>query len=154
MSELVQIKVAAVVQHTNRILLIQEIREAEEGPVWNIVRGSFDGRKDASLQEAVRREVLEETGLVPLSLIELPTQFYITPHKVRVITPFLVTVASDNPTPSLAESDEAILSYQWVPVDQLNQLLERADLVAHARETLKMIQNKGELPKRILLKSY
>lgn len=53
------IKVGAVITYNNKILVVK--RNQEDGEFWQTITGSVD--EGEALQEALKREVYEETGL-------------------------------------------------------------------------------------------
>jgi|GEM_PF-1064352 len=66
------IKINAVIEHSNRYLLVK--RCPEDGGYWQTVTGGVEPNEN--LLYAVRREVQEETGLTDLSIDENPIHYF------------------------------------------------------------------------------
>ena len=56
------VKVGILIQKGRELLLIKERGWADKKYHWNIVKGSFDPKKDADLFETAEREAKEEAG--------------------------------------------------------------------------------------------
>ncbi len=149
-----QLKVAGLLLFDGQLLLIREQRIHESSPVWNIVRGTFDPLKDRSLVECLQREVAEETTFTIDETEELPTQFYLSGDKIRVISPYIVRLGALKPITPHAVREETILELRWIPVEHLHPILNWPDLVPHARETIQLFLTNQSATKRVQITTY
>ncbi len=119
--------VGAVVVQDGKILLVQRGKEPRKG-VWSIPGGLVELGED--VKDALRREVLEETGLrvEPVELFEIVDAIE-NDEKGRirfhyVIVDFLADCAADEPVPG---SD--VLDSQWFSLDDLPEMTSSAKTV-------------------------
>ena len=115
---MIQTAVAALVIHNNKLLIL---KRAEDDPV-NPKMWSFQGGKveqGETLEEALRRELNEETGLegVVQDLIYATTIFL--KERQLILLHYLVDVTKTNVTLSNEHSD-----YMWVTLDKLEKHLD------------------------------
>ena len=57
------IKVTAIIARGNNLLLIKEWSKKRRGYFWNVVKGTYDSKKDKDLISAISREAREEVSL-------------------------------------------------------------------------------------------
>lgn len=120
-----QIAVGAVVVHDGALLMVQRGHEPARG-AWTLPGGRVE--KGEYLEDALRREVLEETGIEIdverlLGILEVVSE----PH--YVILDFLATTESQ--TEPRADTDA--LAARWVPLDEVQTL----ELTPRLVETLR-----------------
>ena len=104
-----EVCVGAVVVHDGALLLIERGRGAGAGS-WSIPGGRVE--LGESLEEATRRELLEETGLVAREVTPLGVVERISNEWHFVIHDFLVTV--EDAAGARAGDDAAAI--EWVPL--------------------------------------
>lgn len=111
--------IAAIIEYQDKILLIQRAHEPAKGE-WDLPGGFADYHETA--EEAVRREVREETGLMLNDF-----QYFcshpnlITCHgfQYHILDLFYRAIADDNDLLKLQMGDE-ILNYSWVAIDKID----------------------------------
>lgn len=109
-----QIAVGAVVIHDGALLLVKRAQEPAKGK-WTLPGGRLEAGE--YLQDAVRREVLEETG-IEVTVDRLLGIFEVVGDPHYVILDYLCN-ASDEVEPRAADDvDEA----RWVPLDEVSSL--------------------------------
>jgi ADP-ribose pyrophosphatase YjhB (NUDIX family) len=59
----INLKVGVLASHKGSLLLIKEINSKDRKYYWNIIKGTFDLKKDIDLLATARREALEEAGV-------------------------------------------------------------------------------------------
>ena len=57
------IKVGVLVGNKNKLLLIKELNDSNGKYYWNIIKGTFEPKKDRDFLETAKRECKEETGV-------------------------------------------------------------------------------------------
>ena len=90
------LKVGAFIFDSNereRLLLIKEQYRKEDGSKWNIVKGTCD-KEGETLEECVRREVLEEVGLNATDVLLRNIIHYGNNSDPKIIFIFSVFVSS------------------------------------------------------------
>lgn len=122
-----RVAVDAVVEHEGQILLI-EYADARLGHHWGLPGGGVE--PDETIQQALRREVLEETGaqvsvgrLLLVNEID-PARYgtlYSDEHELRLI--FHCTLQADQAwcEPTIPDPDQ--LGVGWVPLTELPDIL-------------------------------
>lgn len=67
------IKVTALVSRKKRVLLIKEWSKKRRGYFWNVIKGTYDGKKDHGLVATAVREAQEEACLqvLPIGLLSV-----------------------------------------------------------------------------------
>jgi ADP-ribose pyrophosphatase len=110
--------VVAVILAGDEVLLGRHPRLAAGGVMLELPRGSVNA--DESADEAVRREVLEETGLELSTTQELGVVFADTGVLAVPVTVFVARTK----VPEQAEfsSDDEFSGLEWMPVSQIPQL--------------------------------
>jgi ADP-ribose pyrophosphatase YjhB (NUDIX family) len=115
--------VGAVIVHEERVLLVQRGTEPMKGR-WSIPGGLVE--LGETLADGVRREVLEETGLVvePVALVELLDRIHREDTRIRyhyVIADYLCRVTGGQ---AAAGSDAAAVRWanraEWIQPGELN----------------------------------
>lgn len=124
----VKIFVSVAIRNDNRVLLVQEGKQASLG-LWNLPGGHLEFGE--TLQEGAAREVREETGLeVSLSgLIGAYTSIrmedeHAASHGLRVV----FSSRFERGTP---EAGDQILNVKWVELDELAQIPDAELLSPH-----------------------
>lgn len=122
--------VQVLVENQGRYVLVQEAMP-ERGHPWSIPAGGVEPGE--SLIEAVRRETLEETGLVvePRYLMRIE---HLIPHGQNRLSPrpelwYFVVVAEIIGGKLKVKGDEHSLRAQWFHPDELGNLKIRAPIV-------------------------
>ncbi len=119
--------VGAVIVQDGRVLLVRRGKEPRKG-VWSIPGGLVELGED--VKGALRREVLEETGLrvEPVELFEIVDAIESDEEgRIRfhyVIVDFLAECASDEPVPGSDVSDS-----RWFSLDNLPEMTSSARFV-------------------------
>lgn len=115
----------AVVVGDGALLMVQRGHEPARG-AWTLPGGRVE--KGEYIEDALRREVLEETG-IEISIERLLGIFEVVAEPHYVILDFLATAAArTEPTP-----DTDALAARWVPLDEVQTL----DLTPRLVETLR-----------------
>lgn len=57
------IKVVALIEDSNKVLLIKEWSNKKNGYFWNLIKGSFGDHPNETLEDCAKRESEEEAGL-------------------------------------------------------------------------------------------
>lgn len=70
MKNQIQIKIGVLIQKNKSLLLIKERKSSSKKYYWNIVKGTFEQKKDKNPLETVIRECKEEVG-VPVKIKSL-----------------------------------------------------------------------------------
>lgn len=112
------IGVGGVVFHNTQVLLVKLTYGPAIGK-WLIPGGLVDPGE--TLQEAVQREVLEETGqnIKPLGIIGIRSMVRSTDNLTDLYCIFLCQLESD-PKPLIKE-DEEIREVRWLTMNELNE---------------------------------
>ena len=112
------IGVGGIVFHNTQVLLVKLTYGPAKGK-WLIPGGLVDPGE--TLQEAVRREILEETGqnIEPLGIIGIRSMVRSTDNLTDLYCIFLCQLESD-PKPLIIE-DEEIHEVRWLTVNELNE---------------------------------
>jgi len=58
-----KIKIGVLVEKNNKLLLIKELNSSDEKYYWNIIKGTFEHKKDKNFIETAKRECREEAGI-------------------------------------------------------------------------------------------
>lgn len=111
---------------------------------WEFVKGGIDAA-DANPQEAVLREILEETGLSDVSVITmLPEKFAWTAKDTKYIyVPFILKGKMSSPI-SLEQEIIEHDSYKWVLQKDVERMLTHDDNKRIFRECLSILDNIAE----------
>ena len=83
---LVKLKAGVIVQHQSKILLIKELNNHTGQYGWNIIKGTFEPRQDATVMDTAVREAREEAN-AKISLRHLLGIYYLL-YKSSSITMF------------------------------------------------------------------
>lgn len=100
----------------HEFLQLQRAADDYMGGTWQIIRGGADDGEH--MVQAALRELLEETGLIPLELYRLGTaeSFYIDyDDTLWHAIPFCVFVSRDQPVILNPEHE----AFRWVPREQM-----------------------------------
>lgn len=101
----IRIKIGVVVAGENgKILLIKEKLEKKPVPLWNIIKGSYDGGE--TIFEAAKRECLEEACLEVELVGSLGAYISDDPEKIRVQFNFLAR--AKDMSAKLASNEEQV----------------------------------------------
>jgi len=107
-----------VVKHDGKYLLVKRSEENEHYPgFWNGISGFLDD--DKSLEEKVREELLEETGIKEKDIISIELGIIFDQNdeehkKTWVVHPVLVEIRTDK-----IEIDWEASEYKWVELDDI-----------------------------------
>lgn len=117
-----EVRVSALVFKSNEVLLFHRFREGRE--YWVVPGGGVE--KGETMEAALRRELLEETGLRLISYQHVFDVTYSLPDGGK-ISPFFICQTHGEPRlgegpekQSSSESNQYILT--WVPVNDLDKL--------------------------------
>lgn len=72
----IKLKAGVVIIHRGQVLLIRERNNRTGWYGWNIVKGTFEPDKDASIMETAKREAREEAGVI-IKLRHLLGMYYL-----------------------------------------------------------------------------
>ena len=105
-------------------------------PYWDLVKGHVE--KGEKLEETAKREVLEETGIKDINLINgfKETIRYFFQWKEKDITKFVTFLLAETKTEKVTISEEHI-GYKWLPFQEAIELLT----FDNAKEILKKANN-------------
>lgn len=112
------IGVGGVIFHNARVLLVKLTYGPAKGK-WLIPGGLVDPGE--TLQEAIKREILEETGqkINPLGIIGIRSMVRTTDNLTDLYCIFLCQLESD-PKPLIKE-DEEIREVRWIAMNELEE---------------------------------
>jgi mutator protein MutT len=117
---------AAIADAAGRLLLVQRRREPEAGH-WGLPGGKLDFGE--SVQDCIRREILEELGIVITLGPLLCVTDYRTPQAHWVAPVHRAEIASGTPQ---VQEPEALAACGWFAPDDLPHPLTRATVQALA----------------------
>jgi ADP-ribose pyrophosphatase len=107
----------------DNILLVRQFRKAVERELLEIPAGGIDPGE--SIEDAVRRELHEETGYIP-SIIEPLTGFY---SSAGFCTEYMhVYLATGLRLAEAAPEEDEIIATQWVPFREALAMVERGEI--------------------------
>lgn len=106
--------VGAIVVHGGALLMVQRAEPPAAGK-WSVPGGRVEAGE--WIVDAVRREVLEETGL-KIEVAELAGIFEVPGDPHYVVMDYLATVLDDSP-PRAADDAAAVA---WVPLEDISSL--------------------------------
>ncbi len=121
----IKIKVGVVVTSKNhRVLLIKEKLSRKPTPLWNIVKGTYDGGE--TICETAKRECREEAN-IDVNLVHLiSTHILETDRKIRVQFNFLAKAQSMDtfvsPQKKQKQLNEQIEKTQWFTQTEIKQM--------------------------------
>ena len=115
MTDAPQIAVGAIVVRDEELLMVRRANDPGAG-LWSVPGGRVE--KSEYLTDALRREILEETGL-EIEVAELAGLFEVVGEDHFVVLDYLATVSGSDPTPRpMGDADDA----RWVPLDEIKDL--------------------------------
>ena len=106
-----QVAVGAIVIHDGTLLMVRRGKEPGRG-LWSLPGGKVETGE--YLAEALRREVVEETGL-EVTVGDLVGIFEVIGHVHYVVLDFFAEVETASPPRPAGDADEA----RWVPLDEV-----------------------------------
>lgn len=114
-----RVTVAAIVNVRDKFLLVKE--KPGDRIVYNQPAGHLEDNE--SLVEAVRREVLEETGLYfnPAALIGI----YRWRHPIRQLTYIRFAITGSVTSTKLAPKDKDIIEALWLTPNEIEELIDQ-----------------------------
>lgn len=109
------IKVTALISREKRVLLIKEWSKKRQGFFWNVIKGTYDGKKDHDLVTTAVREAREEASLnvLPTGLLSV---FLLKRGENTIIQFNLCCSVRGKHEPKIRkkyEKDEAIAELRW-----------------------------------------
>lgn len=121
-----------ILERAGRLLLVASRYANHSEPLWNLPGGRQ--REGELLEQTVRREFIEETGLtVEVLGLRYLAESYDTVSSTH-FTSFAFAVASSG-TPAASGCDAHVVGCEWVPLDELHDRLTvrvvREPLLAH-----------------------
>lgn len=138
-----EIKITALIAENNNILLIKEQNTDNHKYYWNLIKGSFDSKKDNNIFDTVIRECLEEinTKVKIKKLINII--YYRKKDKIRVQFNFLCN----------GHVGKAFLSNR---IDQKSRNENIVEIKLFTKSQLKLINKKELMNERIyrILKDF
>lgn len=105
-----------IVGRSGEILLIKEWSKRKNGYYWNLIKGTFDHRKDKSVLNAIERETKEELNLNFKTLGILSILEKKGPKGEFLIQINFVSNLAGKTAPAIPkkfEPDEEIIGYKW-----------------------------------------
>lgn len=121
-----KIKVGVVIVGKNeRVLLIKESLKKNPRPLWNIIKGSYDGSE--TIFEAAKRECLEEASLEVDLTHSLGVYISEEPEKMRVQFNFLAHAKNMSAKIASAEDqasrNESIEEVHWFTKEEVAKMI-------------------------------
>lgn len=122
----IKIKICVlIIDKNDKVLLIREKIKKKDGPLWNVVKGTYDNKKE-SIFEAAVRECQEETS----TKVELTNVLGIYTFKkepqIRIQFNFLAKIKNGIPkVPRIEKQEirnEAISEVKWFGKDKLSEM--------------------------------
>lgn len=113
-------KAGAVVKRGDEVLLIFRAKEQD----WSFPKGHVEAGE--SVEQAVLRELKEETGLDVRIIKPLPDHFYLSPFEGEVTT--LMFLAEPIDANQEMRTEYANDKLRWVAIDEVSQLLTHDNL--------------------------
>jgi len=134
-----QIKVGAIVEENDKILLIKEWSNSKKGYFWNIIKGTFDSLIDGTLEECVIREAMEEIGVV-IQLSKFIKLSIKHGFNTRIYVNFVASIIQGKPKVQSkidqASRNEDIIETKWFTKHELNNMDEDKYINDVAYETV------------------
>lgn len=134
-----QIKVGAIIEDNDKILLIKEWSNSKNGYFWNIIKGTFDGLIDDTFEECVIREAMEEIG-VSIQLSKFIKLSIKHGFSTRIYVNFVASIVHGKPKieskKDQATRNEDIIEAKWFTKHELNKMDEDKYINDVAYETV------------------
>lgn len=144
----VTIKVAAIIlNQEGKILLLKERYEKDGELGWNIVKGTYD-RAAETIEDCVKREIREETGLTVKRLNLKMICQYGKSENPRIMFVFFVNEFSGKvKLPTKKEQSargEEIVATQWFSMKDLQNITEKEFVAPYIYRLLKNLDGTSE----------
>lgn len=140
------VAVSVIVEHKSLILFLRRRIEKPQGGKWGLPTGKVDTKDGESDRQALRRELLEETGIAIKAVEpEFLKEFYVELPDIGAYTyPLFLYRSPVQPRVTINPNEHT--DYTWMP---FNRALQANDLVEHTADCLKACTR--QLRKRFLL---
>ena len=133
------LKVAAVIINSKQQkLLIKEQYTRKGGFKWNMVKGTLDD-SDETIEECIKREIQEETGLVNFGAIVLKRIYhYGTSEQLKILFVFDVQcIGNEIPTINNNNRDENISEIKWFSKKEIDKLKKKDCMAFYVYDSIK-----------------
>ncbi len=156
----ITIKVSAQVEKDGKLLLIKEKTPSSEGYKWNVIKGTFNPLGDRTLEDAITREIKEETGISHFHVLKMTNSFVVKKKDETIVQiNYHVTTKEDINIDNIRlEDDEDIIELKLFAKDELLKMRENDFLTKRAfilindwtrKETVnRYLSNKSKLNRR------
>jgi len=150
------IKVTALVSRKQRVLLIKEWSKKRRGFFWNVIKGTYDGKKDNNLIDTAIREAWEEASLqvLPVGLLSI---FLLKRGGDTIIQFNLCCSIKGQHEPKLRkkyEKDEGIIELSWFTKKDFQKLKPRSLISKRTYDILVYYFGNKKLTSLTLLNNY
>lgn len=150
------IKVTALVSQQKRVLLIKEWSKKRRGYFWNVIKGTYDGKKDMDLIATAVREAQEEVSLMvlPKGILGI---FLLKRGKNSVLQFNLCCSVKGKNEPILRkkyEMDEDIIELRWFTKNDFQKLKPRSLISKRTFDLVRYFFENQKLAPLTLLKNY
>lgn len=132
---------ALVLTPANEVLLVKQYRYPIQEFQWGIPGGGIDPSESA--EEAVRREIFEETG-IQLGTVEKLAQFYpLSSNSTENETVFIARVPDAHLPQVVSLADESFLEKRFIPLGDVLEMIDSGEITeVFACNALQMVARK------------
>jgi molecular chaperone GrpE len=142
------ITVKIVVLNSNhKILLLKRSKESLNAEKWDLPGGWID--KGETIEEAIKREAIEETGLSVevgpiINAVEFPKEHEAFASEKRGLRYIALTTGTE-----VKLNEEEHSEFKWVSFDEALEMLEDKGFEAEKKQTIMEAKNRMELEKSL-----